>query len=62
MASNCSNYQWDWCGALGVLFLGMSVPRLHALVALYPTAVSGHDPVDDTDQFLADLDLVEFRF
>jgi hypothetical protein len=40
-------------------FWGTSVPTLHALVALYPTAVSGHDPVDNTDQFLADLDLVK---
>lgn len=40
-------------------FRSNSVPRLHALVALYPTAVSGHDPVDNNDHFLADLDLVK---
>ena len=40
-------------------FWGQPVPRLHALVALYPTAVPGHDPVEYTEQFLADLDLVK---
>ena len=31
----------------------------HPLIAIYPSVVSGHDPDDDTEQFLADLDLVK---
>lgn len=31
----------------------------HPLIAIYPTAVPGHDPVSNTEQFLSDLALIK---
>lgn len=40
-------------------FRPVRVKHHHPLIAIYPTHVNGHDPVNNTEQFLLDLDLVK---
>jgi len=47
---------------LAILLVSIAlVPRRrnHALIAYYPSSVPGHDPDDNNEQFLADLDLIK---
>jgi hypothetical protein len=42
-----------------IYFVLLKERHNHALVAIYPTAVPGHDPVNNAEMFLSDLDLVK---